>query len=399
MRVLATAPTGRGHLATLLPLARAAADAGHVVRVVVAQRGAEQAIDAGLETVSVPTTRPELTEQFAELRGQVGQLAQYDHRAADRLYVREGFGRLQAEHLLPVMRSQVQAFRPDVILHDPFQSAASIVAMEADIPSVLAPWSMWSPLLELLDVMAAGACEAAGVDDVTSRSEVVARLLGAGRYSPIPGSFERRPDVDVGEGEVIRWRYAEPTAEHEISDRLRSALDVSGEPLVLATLGSVGSLTPLARRFVETVADAFDDLDVECVLTLGRALPADLVHRTPHNVHVLEHVDQRAMLSRAKVSISHGGIDTLLDGLVASVPQVVVPMSAGDGHWNGDRVTLLGIGRSLIGEDFTAEALAAAVMDFIVEGEAQVRLKEIGDDIATLPTADEAIERLADLAA
>ena len=205
MRLVVSSPGGLGHLGPILRLASAARRAGHEVVCVVPEEGADVVHRHGLVLRTLPAGDADLRRRVLALVGRVEQLMGEGRREeADRLYVREFFGDLQCEAALPAVLDAIQKERPDVVLTDPFQSAAVAAAVVADVPLALSPFAAWGPLSALLPELVAGMApviEPLGLDEEVVR----ARMRDARRFSPLPASLEHGDD----DGATVRWRLAE----------------------------------------------------------------------------------------------------------------------------------------------------------------------------------------------
>lgn len=391
VRLVVSSPGGLGHLGPVLRLASAARHAGHAVTCVVAEEGAELVRRNDLALRTLPADDAALRQRAADLAGEVGQLmAQGRRDEGDRLYVRTSFGRLQTEAGLRAMLDAVDELQPDVVLTDPFQSAAVGAAILADVPLALVPFAAWQPLAALFPELAAGMApvtEPLGLDG----DRVVARMRAAPRFSPLPPSLEHARD----DGATVRWRLAEPGWTDDLDDHVRQALADETRPLVYATLGTVaGSIPPMRDLFLGALLPALAQLDVRCVLTVGRHTDLDAVPTAPDNVTIAPFLPQRPLLAMADLAVSHGGLNTLLDVAVAGVPHVVVPLHAGDGHWNAARIAALGVGRSLTGPSVTPAAAATAIDDVLGDIEAMAAARRLAEEVGALPAPDDVVPRL-----
>ncbi|HYI40276.1 MAG TPA: nucleotide disphospho-sugar-binding domain-containing protein [Allosphingosinicella sp.] len=96
-----------------------------------------------------------------------------------------------------------------------------------------------------------------------------------------------------------------------------------GRPLVYCTLGTLqGSRAGLFRK----VARACADLDVRLLISQGnrgRLRSENL----PGNPLVYDWVPQEAVLARADMVVSHGGMNSVLEPLAQGLPMVVMPLA------------------------------------------------------------------------
>jgi len=102
---------------------------------------------------------------------------------------------------------------------------------------------------------------------------------------------------------------------------------LDGRPLVYGSLGTLqNSRAPIFRCF----AEACGGLDVQLVLSHGGGLTnaeAESLERLPGAPLVVSYAPQFEVLSRASATITHAGLNTVLDSLANGVPVVTVPIT------------------------------------------------------------------------
>lgn len=164
------------------------------------------------------------------------------------------------------------------------------------------------------------------------------------------------------------------------------------EPLVYATFGTVAGGVPFAAATFRTVVEAVAELPVRLLVTLGDGGDPDS-WTVPANVRVRTWVPQRDALAGAAAMVCHGGTGTVLGGLVAGVPLVVVPQFA-DQPDNAARVAAIGAGLAIgSGEESpaTADEVRAAVTRVLGEPSFTTAAGSLAAEIAALPEVDEAV--------
>ncbi len=162
-------------------------------------------------------------------------------------------------------------------------------------------------------------------------------------------------------------------------------------PLVYITFGTLAGGIAHIRSIYRTSLDAVADLPVRVLLTTGRGVDADALGAIPANVHVEAWIPQRDVWPHVAALVCHGGSGTLLGGLAAGVPMVVVPFGADQPH-NARLVTQAGAGLAVTKPD--ASTLRAAIQRMLHTPELRVQARRIADDIAALPTIDDAVDVL-----
>ena len=99
---------------------------------------------------------------------------------------------------------------------------------------------------------------------------------------------------------------------------------LDGRPLIYASLGTLQNRKEaLFRQF----AEACKDLNVQLVITHGGGLPESVTSTFPGNPLVVSYAPQLAVLSKASLTLTHAGLNTVLDSLTHGVPLVAVPIT------------------------------------------------------------------------
>jgi MGT family glycosyltransferase len=155
-------------------------------------------------------------------------------------------------------------------------------------------------------------------------------------------------------GEHVRYVGPSIAPRNETDAFLLSRL--TGVPLVYVSLGTViNDNLPFFRACIE----AFRTWQVQVVMSLGRHIrPRDL-GPLPDNVIALPFVPQIEILERAALFVTHGGMNSVHEGLYFGVPLLAVPQTV-EQRGVAWRVHTLGAGLVLGDRSPTAEQIRAA---------------------------------------
>ena len=156
------------------------------------------------------------------------------------------------------------------------------------------------------------------------------------KYQPDAGNFDER-FLFVGPSVLPR------------NDRGDFPLErLEGKPVLLISLGT----TPMNMRpdFYKACFEAFRDTRWQVVMACGKSLDPATLGPAPANVLVRQHVPQLEVLERARVFLTHGGMNSTMEGLWHGVPLAVFPQFA-DQPLNASRVTELGLGITLSAQE------------------------------------------------
>ena len=363
MRILFAFTGGRGHVEPLLPLARAAAAAGHTVAF-----GGRPSILPAVEELGFETHPTEPARKPPERV----PLQPLDPEREARAF-RDGFV-LRARERAPGIEALCRDWRPDVVVGEETHYAALLAAEQLGLPfaSVL--------------VLAAGT--------------LVTRELIGGAVNEVRTELDLPADPDatmLSKRLVLAPlppRYRDPafplpaaTVHYRPFERTPQRHD--GTPSVYVTLGTVFNLES-GDLFARVLAGV-RDLPVEVVATVGDGIDPAELGELPAHIRVERFVPQAEVLPRSSVVVSHGGSGSVLGSLAHGLPQVLIPMGA-DQPLNADRCARLGLARVLDPVAATPEEIGAAVAEVLANRSYRDAAQALQAEFAALPGPERAVE-------
>jgi MGT family glycosyltransferase len=128
------------------------------------------------------------------------------------------------------------------------------------------------------------------------------------------------------------------------------------EPIVLVTTSSEAQDD---GRLVQVTLDAMADQPFHVVATMPAGIRAS--YRIPANAHVADFIPHSAVLGRAIVAVTHGGMGATQKALARGVPVCAVPFGR-DQHEVARRVVSSGAGTRLHPSRLTPQRLRAAIL-------------------------------------
>jgi UDP:flavonoid glycosyltransferase YjiC (YdhE family) len=320
MKLLFTTASGYGHLHPLLPLARAAVEAGDDVRLATAHDLAAWVSACGVPHVAAgrPGSAHRTPEENAEL---------------DRLGAERGY-HLFTDFLVPTMTRDlldlVRDWVPHVIVHEETEFAAPLVAALLGVPCVTQSYAApakpdreRATMLERLVPLWA------------ERTDAVPRLFGDLYLDACPAPFQtdavrsianvqpvRPVSFDGPPGAPPSWRGSLP------------------RPAAYVTFGTVAAFARV--EVFQATIEAMVGVVPGLVVTTGPN-PAGAV-TAPPGVVVEQYVRQSLVLGSVDVVVSHGGAGTTLGAIEHGLPHVVMPQNPHSQLRNAERIEALGIG-------------------------------------------------------
>ncbi|MFB0845670.1 macrolide family glycosyltransferase [Paenibacillus oleatilyticus] len=167
-----------------------------------------------------------------------------------------------------------------------------------------------------------------------------------------------------------------------------SAMDT--EHLIYISLGTVFNQ---AVDFYKLCFAAFAETKCTVILSVGRQTRIAELGDIPANFIVRDYVPQLEVLQRAKLFITHGGMNSTSEGLYYGVPLIVFPQSA-DQPVVARRVAEIGAGIHLKQEGLTAGDLREAAERVLQDASIRKVCVELGDSFRAAGGYHRAVEEI-----
>jgi MGT family glycosyltransferase len=265
-----------------------------------------------------------------------------------------------AEDVLPELIAAVREERPDYLLAEAHALWGNLLAQILDLPAatLCSMFAMNEDLLSAADLMrhlyGPAPREAAleGLSALGGYFETARRL--ARRYAvECPGiigylSNRQRLNIvftsrefQIG-GTVFdgSYEFVGPSLAGRADFGDFPVDQLGARPLILISMGTMFNDEP---AFYRACFAAFGDAPYRVVLAIGHRIDAVKLGAAPANFLVREYVPQPALLSRAQLFITHGGINSAHEAMLYGVPMIVLPQSA-DHHVVAGQVEAAGAG-------------------------------------------------------
>jgi UDP:flavonoid glycosyltransferase YjiC (YdhE family) len=353
MRVLLTAHPLHGHVNAMLPLARAARDAGHQVAFATGPDMAGHIAAHGLDAWAAGPTH-------AETAAAEPPSARWFARCAGP----------RADDLVP----RAEGWRPDLVVADEFDLAGPAAARVLGVPyvvhglGVMPPMPIWEGLLPAIDAL----------HDGWGHADGVAHVRAATYLEAVPSAL--RPP---GERMWHRTRPMRPAPGLAAAgERLPAALGRLPHPATVHL--TLGTLFHRAPGVFATALAGLRELPVNVVATCGPGVdPASLGPQPPH-VLVAPYLPHDLLLPRCDLVVSQGGAGIMLGALMNGIPQLMLPQGA-DQFINADACTRAGAALAIAPEGFGATAVRDAAAGLLAEPAFRAAAGALGAAIGAMP--------------
>jgi len=381
-RILFSFARGRGHLNPMLPLARAAAAAGHETAlcgarpIVLDQTGFDHLHPREVSTMP-STARADWSERDT---GRLTPVTSAGLLANIAPYFLGDSAREARDAVIGI----ATAWAADVVVCDGQDFGAMVAAELVGLPCVVVEVFATAPdawLERFREPMQAFRAEAGLEPDPEMRG-----VHGALTVVPFPPSL--RGDRDV-QGPLTRMR---PDAPQPEGDHPALAWLAAGDEdhRVYATLGTV--FNRASGDLLPRIIEALESLPVRALVTTGPEIdPAGFPVRSPR-VRVERYVPQDGVLAVADLVVTHGGSGTMTQALSHGVPLLMLPLGA-DHLPNSERVRDLGAG-AMVDARATSDELAARIRGLLGDPAPRAAAEAVAAEMRALPSPDDVMRRI-----
>ena len=151
---------------------------------------------------------------------------------------------------------------------------------------------------------------------------------------------EYQPFVDKLEGNFHFVGASIPERRDEIDEEF---LNIGKKPLVYVSLGTLHNDSLV---FFKNCIEALKGCDYEVIMSIGNTVKLEDLGPLPSNIKAYSHVPQLHILKHASAFVTHGGMNSLNEGLYFGVPVIVCPQQF-EQAFNGRRLQKMGVAKTL----------------------------------------------------
>ncbi|MGP7818986.1 macrolide family glycosyltransferase [Niallia sp. 01092] len=141
---------------------------------------------------------------------------------------------------------------------------------------------------------------------------------------------------------------------------------------------SMGTILDQVEEFFNICIDAFSDFQGKVVIAAGERADFSKIKKAPDNFIISSYVPQLEVLSESDVFITHGGMNSVNEGIHYNVPLVVIPHDK-DQPMVAQRLTELSAGYRLSKDNIQVQSLKDAVNEVLLKNEYKEGIKKIND--------------------
>ena len=260
------------------------------------------------------------------------------------------------------------------ILDIPYVTVGSALYVYRDphVPPYCMNWNYNTSWLCQLRNRVANQLMAIGVDSLRRSVNRIRRQHGLARiahleetFSPLAQISQQPPEFDFPKSRPIEnLHYVGPlhgNASRRQVDFPFEQLD--DRPLIYA---SMGTLQNQDRHVFHKIAEACMGLDAQLVISLGGGTFVEAVGKLPGDPITVTFAPQLELLKRARMMITHAGMNSALECLTHGVPMVAIPVT-NDQPGVASRLEWTGAGRRVSLSKLSVDDLREAVSDVLTD--------------------------------
>ena len=155
----------------------------------------------------------------------------------------------------------------------------------------------------------------------------------------------------------------------------------------------MGTVSNDNADFFRTCIEALKGAPYEVLITTGGGISPDVLGTLPENIAVESWVPQSQVLQQSAVFITHGGINSIHEGLYCDLPLLVVPQQA-EQTFNAMRVVDLGAGLMLRLDELSATAIRERVNTLLSHESYARNAKRVGGSLRSAGGVKRAVDEI-----
>ncbi|ASB89458.1 glycosyltransferase [Bacillus sonorensis] len=300
----------------------------------------------------------------------------------------------EVEEVLPQLEELYQHDRPDLIVYDFMAMTGKLIAEKLGVEAVrLCSTYAQNEHFQFKDLVERMQIEKVGqqVSDLKNANFSTARFEELFEPAKLNIVFMPRAFQPYGDTFDERFRFVGPSlAERKFQNNNEQLVKDDGRPVMLISLGTAFNAW---SEFYSMCIDAFRDTKWQVIMSVGAAIDPESFEDIPDNFSIRQSVPQLEILKKAKLFITHGGMNSTMEALNEGVPLVVIPQMP-EQEMTARRVEELGLGRHLQPEATTVQRLQEAVSQVDDNTELLNRVKDMQENIKEAGGAEKAADEI-----
>ncbi|MFD1990483.1 macrolide family glycosyltransferase [Paenibacillus nicotianae] len=156
---------------------------------------------------------------------------------------------------------------------------------------------------------------------------------------------------------------------------------------------SMGTVLDHTEQFFNTCIEAFTDFNGIVIIATGEKVDATKINSAPEHIMILPYVPQLEVLQHTDVFITHGGMNSVNEGIHFNVPLVVLPQDK-DQPMVAQRLTELQAGYRITKDQINVQSLKEAVQEVLSNPLYKKGIQAINESFQHTGGPQEALDRI-----
>jgi len=399
VRALFVTHPGAGHLDPMVPVAGAFAAAGHDVAFAGARRFAPCIERAGFAALAsgLDWLEAEALISFPEL-GQL-DLAELELR-----FLQTVLAGAAAKAMCNDLLDICGWWDPDVLICNDFEFSTAVVAERIGLPKVTVALGVYLSGPALSSVIGPAIAELRELAQLELDGQL-SKMHGDLYFSWFPRSYHLPGSSLPPSFQGLRPPASEPA---DPPDWLE---DLTGRPVVLASLGTVFNRSDEATEIFRAIIAGLIDEPLSLILTVGPGQDVASYGPMPSHVKIVQFCPHAALLPHCDLVITQGGSATTRQALRRGLPVLCIPLN-GEDVLHAMRCHALGIGRVILRPgafanyfrrgtcaSLSAEGVRATVRQLLGEPRFRDAACRLAGEMAELPGPEHVVDAVRSLCA
>ncbi|WP_433721594.1 glycosyltransferase [Actinoplanes sp. CA-051413] len=380
MRVLVSTWPAHGHLLPLLPLIRAAQQAGHDVVVASGAEGVTEARRRGLTTWDIGPSR---TESDAAFRSRVPDLGAVPPERRMATVIGGMFGAAAFERAASLV-PRAEEWKPDLVVHPITELAGAVAAARTGARHAVhglgpLPAEAWDWF-------------GARLGDLSSQWEVPDLPV---TILDIPYLDNCPPALQADAVRAFRNRRPLRPTSGEVLPGERLPWNVDELPYDRSLHLTLGTLFFGATDVFQTALAGLRDLPVNVLVTAGPGSDPDRFGPQPSNVRIADFAPHALLLPQCAGLVTQGGASTIVAALCHGLPHLILPQGA-DQFANSATAVEAGVALVVPPADLSVETVAHTATELLEDTALTRRARVVQAEINGMPAAEDVLQTLLD---
>ncbi|MBE9056843.1 macrolide family glycosyltransferase [Sphaerospermopsis sp. LEGE 08334] len=167
---------------------------------------------------------------------------------------------------------------------------------------------------------------------------------------------------------------------------------IDKKPIIYISLGSVTSYN-FKTDFYQLCLQAFADSEYGVVMSVGKSVDITTLGKIPSNFIISNYVPQMQILQHAQVFITHGGTNSVWEGLINKVPMIVFPQG-GDQYLVAYQLEQLGAGIWVKQKNIAPNKLRSLVKDVMQNEQIRSNVEILGNSLINAGGTQKAVDKI-----